>query len=248
MHVSAQPRYFGIVIPLTVISTFITGFIALTLYTHSASFSGYSAESLRQGGLLSFGITGISLFTILLLRRKSTLRTLFGTVIEAIKVFMIYVAGDQFHSITNYNTLDWTKITVVIPILVIISLYIPPSRLESVSKRRWGRRLITAMPSMLFILLLLTGYIVELGKTRHHELEPAPEYISAQYFESGFKVAFWKGIQLDAPDDMVFTVDPTPQSTADRLWRIQVWDRYTSQDWQNHYNSRSRGVGLTGKR
>ncbi|MFQ5819845.1 MAG: transglutaminase-like domain-containing protein [Candidatus Heimdallarchaeota archaeon] len=228
---STPSRYFGTTIPLAVISTFFIGFIGLSLYSHAASYSGQVEEALRQGGLVVFSLTFISTITLRIIRKKTALRTIFATIIEGAKGAILYVVGDQFFAITSSTTLEWTNIAAIIPILTIISLYLPSKKLETLASKRWGRRLITATPALLFILLMLSGYLVELGQTRHRELEPAKEDIETRYFEAGFKVSFWKGIQLEAPDDVVFMVDPIPQTDLQRLWRLQVWDRYTTREW-----------------
>ncbi|MFX0202164.1 MAG: transglutaminase-like domain-containing protein, partial [Candidatus Hodarchaeota archaeon] len=202
-----------------------------SLYTHAASYSGQVAEALRQGGLIVFGLTFISTITLQIIRKKTALRTIFATIIEGAKGAILFVVGEQFFAITSSTTLEWTNIAAIIPILTIISLYLPSKKLETLASKRWGRRIITAIPAFLFILLMLTGYLVELGQTRHRELEPANEEIETQYFESGFKVSFWKGIQLEAPEDIVFMVNPVPQTDLQRLWRIQVWDQYTTREW-----------------
>ncbi|MFQ6126818.1 MAG: transglutaminase-like domain-containing protein [Candidatus Heimdallarchaeota archaeon] len=228
---STPSRYFDTAIPLAVISTFLIGFIGITLYTHATSYSGQVAAALRQGGLIAFSLTFISAITLRIIRKKTALRTLFATIIEGAKGTILYVGGEQFFAMTSSTTLEWTKITTIIPILTIVSLYLPSKKLETLASRRWGRRLITATPALLFVLLMLSGYLVELGQTRHREFEPAKEDIETRYFEAGFKVSFWKGIQLEAPDDIVFIVNPAPQTDLQRLWRLQVWDRYTTREW-----------------
>jgi len=233
VRVSTPARYFGTTIPLALISTFLIGFTGLTLYSHAASFPGQVATALSQGGLIAFGITVISILNLQLLRKKTPVRTLFGTIVEGAKGAVLYLAGDQFLTITGYTTLEWTRIATLVPVLTIISFYIPQQRFEALTSKTWGRRVITALPTLLFLVLMLSGYLVEIGKTRHQELEPYPPVdIDTQYFESGFKVSFWKGIQLEAPEGVVFVVDPAAKTDLHRLWRIQVWDRYTSQDWK----------------